>query len=213
MVSEGRSRVPAPLLVTLVGAVLRAERRRARPLGRRLLADRGIHRLDRLVPRRGGDGRDVRRRDRQRARARQALPSPDEMPDRWEIGTLPFGALVGLAAAADYTSAMDWAAVRAHEDALPTRTLEGLAGAGAVRGPRAHQSAGTRDPGQQPLPRRSGGWRQSSPGKWCRSSRSCSSVWRWQPQTARSSTSFSSLMGGFSCDRGVMRVLIDFWLM
>jgi cysteine desulfurase family protein (TIGR01976 family) len=53
-------------------------------------------------------------------------PSPDSVPERWENGTLPFEALAGLAAAADYTSAMDWAAVRAHEDALLARTLEGL---------------------------------------------------------------------------------------
>jgi len=54
------------------------------------------------------------------------LPSPDEVPDRWENGTLPFEALAGLAAAADYTSGIDWAAVRAHEDALPPRPLDGL---------------------------------------------------------------------------------------
>ena len=54
------------------------------------------------------------------------LPSSDEVPDRWENGTLPFEALAGLSAAADYTRAMDWAAVRAHEDALLAHTLEGL---------------------------------------------------------------------------------------
>lgn len=54
------------------------------------------------------------------------IPSPDSVPDRWENGTLPFEALAGLAAAADYTSGMDWAAVRAHEEALLARTLDGL---------------------------------------------------------------------------------------
>ena len=54
------------------------------------------------------------------------LPSPDSYPDRWENGTLPFEALAGVAAAADYTRGMDWAAVRAHEDALLTAALEGL---------------------------------------------------------------------------------------
>ena len=46
------------------------------------------------------------------------VPSPDAVPDRWENGTLPFEALAGVAAAADYTRGMDWDAVRAHEDAL-----------------------------------------------------------------------------------------------
>ena len=49
------------------------------------------------------------------------LPSPDTVPDRWENGTLPFEALAGVAAAADYTRGMDWDAVRAHEDALLSR--------------------------------------------------------------------------------------------
>jgi len=53
-------------------------------------------------------------------------PSPDTVPDRWENGTLPFEALAGVAAAADYTRGMDWDAVRAHEDALLTAALEGL---------------------------------------------------------------------------------------
>jgi cysteine desulfurase family protein (TIGR01976 family) len=54
------------------------------------------------------------------------LPSPDSVPDRWENGTLPFEALAGVAAAADYTRGMDWDAVRAHEDALLAAALEGL---------------------------------------------------------------------------------------
>ena len=54
------------------------------------------------------------------------LPSPDTVPDRWETGTLPFEALAGVAAAADYTRGMDWDAVRAHEDALLAAALEGL---------------------------------------------------------------------------------------
>jgi cysteine desulfurase family protein (TIGR01976 family) len=54
------------------------------------------------------------------------LPSPDTAPDRWENGTLPFEALAGVAAAADYTRGMDWEAVRAHEDALLTAALDGL---------------------------------------------------------------------------------------
>jgi cysteine desulfurase family protein (TIGR01976 family) len=53
-------------------------------------------------------------------------PSPDTAPDRWENGTLPFEALAGVAAAADYTSGMGWDAVRAHEDRLLAGALEGL---------------------------------------------------------------------------------------
>ena len=54
------------------------------------------------------------------------LPSPDTPPDRWENGTLPFEALAGVAAAADYTRGMDWDAVRAHEERLLAGALEGL---------------------------------------------------------------------------------------
>src|SRR3954453_11037205 len=54
------------------------------------------------------------------------MPSPDTVPDRWENGTLPFEALAGVAAAADYTRAMDWDAVRSHEDGLLAAALEGL---------------------------------------------------------------------------------------
>jgi hypothetical protein len=56
-----------------------------------------------------------------------------------------------------------------------------------------------------------GAKRKSSPGKWCRSSDSCSSVLRVAAQAARSSTSFSSLIGGFSSGLRSKRVLIDFW--
>jgi cysteine desulfurase family protein (TIGR01976 family) len=53
-------------------------------------------------------------------------PSSDEVPDRWELGTLPFESLAGVRAAADYVLSADWEAVRAHEDALLTAALEGL---------------------------------------------------------------------------------------
>jgi cysteine desulfurase family protein (TIGR01976 family) len=53
-------------------------------------------------------------------------PSPDTAPERWELGTLPFEALAGVGAAADYMSGLDWRAVRAHEDGLLARALEGL---------------------------------------------------------------------------------------
>lgn len=54
------------------------------------------------------------------------LPSPDEVPDRFELGTLPFESLAGVAAAAAYTASLDWDAVHAHEQSLLQRALDGL---------------------------------------------------------------------------------------
>ena len=53
-------------------------------------------------------------------------PSPDSAPERWELGTLPFEALAGVGAAAEYVLATDFARVRAHEDELLSVALEGL---------------------------------------------------------------------------------------
>jgi cysteine desulfurase family protein (TIGR01976 family) len=53
-------------------------------------------------------------------------PSPDEVPDRFELGTLPFESLAGVRAAADYMLSIDWDAVRAHEEALLAAALDGL---------------------------------------------------------------------------------------
>jgi cysteine desulfurase family protein (TIGR01976 family) len=61
------------------------------------------------------------------------VPSPDTVPDRWENGTLPFEALAGVAAAADYVLEHDWERVRAHEDALLAGALEGLDAIPSVR--------------------------------------------------------------------------------
>jgi cysteine desulfurase family protein (TIGR01976 family) len=55
-------------------------------------------------------------------------PSPDEVPDRFELGTLPFESLAGVRAAADYMCGLDWDAVRAHEDSLLAAALDGLRG-------------------------------------------------------------------------------------
>ncbi len=55
-------------------------------------------------------------------------PSPDEAPDRWELGTLPFEALAGVRAAAEYMLELDPEALRAYEDALLSAALEGLSG-------------------------------------------------------------------------------------
>jgi cysteine desulfurase family protein (TIGR01976 family) len=70
-------------------------------------------------------------------------PSPDTVPDRWELGTLPFEALAGVRAAADYVLSADWDAVRAHEDALLTAALEGL---GAMPHVTVHGAARDRAP-------------------------------------------------------------------
>jgi cysteine desulfurase family protein (TIGR01976 family) len=55
------------------------------------------------------------------------VPSSDEVPDRFELGTLPFESLAGVSAAAAYLGSLDWDAVRAHEDAVLRRALDGLA--------------------------------------------------------------------------------------
>lgn len=65
-------------------------------------------------------------------------PSPDSVPERWELGTLPFEALAGVRAAADYVTSLDWAEVREHEEGLLGDALEGL---GAVPGVRLHGAA------------------------------------------------------------------------
>jgi cysteine desulfurase family protein (TIGR01976 family) len=53
-------------------------------------------------------------------------PSPETVPDRWELGTLPFEALAGVRAAAEYLLGVDRVALRAHEDALLQAMLDGL---------------------------------------------------------------------------------------
>jgi cysteine desulfurase family protein (TIGR01976 family) len=70
------------------------------------------------------------------------LPSSDDVPDRFELGTLPFESLAGVRAAADYMCSLDWEAVRAHEDALLAAVLEGLGGMSHVRlhGAAAHRA-------------------------------------------------------------------------
>ncbi len=60
-------------------------------------------------------------------------PSSDAVPHRWELGTLPFEALAGVCAAADYMLSADWEDVRAHEEALLATTLSALGGMGHVQ--------------------------------------------------------------------------------
>src|SRR3712207_1681159 len=53
-------------------------------------------------------------------------PSSDGVPERWELGTLPFEALAGVRAAAEYVMSLSWDDVRAHEDALLETARSGL---------------------------------------------------------------------------------------
>jgi cysteine desulfurase family protein (TIGR01976 family) len=53
-------------------------------------------------------------------------PSPDTVPERWELGTLPFESLAGVRAAAQFVTSLDREAVRAHEGRLLARMVEGL---------------------------------------------------------------------------------------
>jgi cysteine desulfurase family protein (TIGR01976 family) len=53
-------------------------------------------------------------------------PSSDGVPERWELGTLPFEALAGVRAAAEYVTSLSWDDVRAHEDALLETARSGL---------------------------------------------------------------------------------------
>jgi len=70
-------------------------------------------------------------------------PSPDEAPDRWELGTLPFESLAGVRAAADYVLTADWEAVQAHEQALLATSLDGLR---AITGVTVYGDAAERAP-------------------------------------------------------------------
>jgi cysteine desulfurase family protein (TIGR01976 family) len=70
-------------------------------------------------------------------------PSPDEVPDRFELGTLPFESLAGVKAAAEFMLSLDRDALRAHEDALLQQMLDGLR---AIDGVTVHGTASDRAP-------------------------------------------------------------------
>jgi cysteine desulfurase family protein (TIGR01976 family) len=70
-------------------------------------------------------------------------PSPDEVPDRFELGTLPFESLAGVKAAAEFMLSLDRDALRAHEDALLQQMLDGLRG---IDGVTVHGAASDRAP-------------------------------------------------------------------
>ena len=70
-------------------------------------------------------------------------PSADTVPDRWELGTLPFESLAGVRAAADYLLTADWEEVERHEQALLQAALDGL---GAMDHVTVHGAARDRAP-------------------------------------------------------------------
>ena len=55
------------------------------------------------------------------------LPSSEAVPERFELGTLPYELLAGVTAAVEFAEHCDMTAVEAHEQALLTRLLDGLA--------------------------------------------------------------------------------------
>jgi selenocysteine lyase/cysteine desulfurase len=55
------------------------------------------------------------------------LPSSDAVPERFELGTLPYELLAGVTAAVEFAEQCDMAAVEEHEQGLLTRLLDGLA--------------------------------------------------------------------------------------
>jgi cysteine desulfurase family protein (TIGR01976 family) len=85
------------------------------------------------------------------------LPSPDTLPDRFELGTLPYELLAGTTAAVDFLAGLDdaatgrrrqrleqsFAALMAHEDALRIKVEKGLIELGAVSYSRAAQRTPT----------------------------------------------------------------------
>lgn len=84
------------------------------------------------------------------------LPSPDAVPERFELGTLPYELLAGTTAAVEFIAdlvdapgarrerlAASFAALEAHEDALRVRVEEGLT---AIDGVRLHSRALHRTP-------------------------------------------------------------------
>jgi cysteine desulfurase family protein (TIGR01976 family) len=70
-------------------------------------------------------------------------PATDDVPHRWELGTLPFESLAGVRAAAEYLLTSDWDAVEHHERRLLETALGGL---GAMPHVTLHGAASDRAP-------------------------------------------------------------------
>jgi cysteine desulfurase family protein (TIGR01976 family) len=64
----------------------------------------------------------------ERLRPDKLLPSSDAVPERFELGTLPYELLAGVTAAVEFAESWGMAAIEAHEDALLTRLLDGIGG-------------------------------------------------------------------------------------
>lgn len=89
-------------------------------------------------------------------RPAKLLPSPDRVPERFELGTLPYEVMAGATAAVDFLAGMTGAAgsrrgrlvaslgaLEAHEDALRQRIESGLR---ALAGVQIHSKASRRTP-------------------------------------------------------------------
>ena len=70
-------------------------------------------------------------------------PASDEVPFRWETGTPAFESIAGIIAAARYVLETGYDAIRAHEDALMKRMLDGL---GSLTGVTLYGAARERTP-------------------------------------------------------------------
>jgi cysteine desulfurase family protein (TIGR01976 family) len=79
----------------------------------------------------------------ERLRPDKLLPSSDAVPERFELGTLPYELLAGVTAAVDFAESWSMAAVEAHERVLVARLLDGLA---ALDGVTVHGRAARRTP-------------------------------------------------------------------
>jgi cysteine desulfurase family protein (TIGR01976 family) len=63
----------------------------------------------------------------------QVRPAPDRGPERWQTGTASFEAIAGIGAALEYLDEVGFDAIGAHETALASRFLAGLADLPHVR--------------------------------------------------------------------------------
>jgi cysteine desulfurase family protein (TIGR01976 family) len=70
-------------------------------------------------------------------------PASEEVPFRWETGTPAFESIAGIAAAARYVLDTGYDAIRAHEDALMKRMIDGL---GSMSGVTLYGAARDRTP-------------------------------------------------------------------
>ncbi|WP_299052369.1 cysteine desulfurase-like protein [uncultured Nocardioides sp.] len=71
------------------------------------------------------------------------LPSTEAVPERFELGTLPYELMAGTTAAVDVLTGLGMDAIEAHEDFLLARLLDGLA---RIEGVTVHGSPARRTP-------------------------------------------------------------------